>query len=249
MWAHLAVRSMPHAPSTMPAKSPATAKTGTGISWHLYTHENSRLHPSVRLKALQLARHSGLTIAGQWSAIAKVATRSIAQCCFPTAPAARGERCEHMNEVTNLAPNEVVEQLEASERLPQDIDPDTLRKYFTLPRPDLEQVDQCRGAANKLGFAEGCRTLRAGNEGSHLGLVHHWYGYTRKYSSVFIERTPFQFAEQSPIGRAVLYMKELNRDQQRKFTSEVPIDFLPRRWVKHVVRKDSSGALVASRPN
>jgi hypothetical protein len=32
-----------------------------------------------------------------------------------------------MNEVTILAPNEVVEQLEASERLPQDIDPDTLR--------------------------------------------------------------------------------------------------------------------------
>ena len=46
-----------------------------------------------------------------------------------------------MNEVTILAPNEVVEQLEASERLPQDIDPDTLRKYFTLTRPDLEQVD------------------------------------------------------------------------------------------------------------
>jgi Domain of unknown function (DUF4158) len=58
-----------------------------------------------------------------------------------------------MNEVTILAPNEVVEQLEASERLPQDIDPDTLRKYFTLTRPDLEQVDQCRGATNKLGFA------------------------------------------------------------------------------------------------
>src|SRR5262245_15288018 len=64
----------------------------------------------------------------------------------PSDPAARGERCEHMNEVTILAPNEVVEQLEASERLPQDIDPDTLRKYFTLTRPDLEQVDQCRGA-------------------------------------------------------------------------------------------------------
>ena len=65
-----------------------------------------------------------------------------------------------MNEVTILAPNEVVEQLEASERLPQDIDPDTLRKYFTLTRPDLEQVDQCRGAENKLGFAVQLCTLR-----------------------------------------------------------------------------------------
>ena len=38
----------------------------------------------------------------------------------PSDPAARGERCEQMNEVTILAPNEVVEPLEASERLPQE---------------------------------------------------------------------------------------------------------------------------------
>src|SRR5258705_11321389 len=37
----------------------------------------------------------------------------------PSDPAARGERCEHMNEVTIRAPNEVVEQLEASDRLPK----------------------------------------------------------------------------------------------------------------------------------
>src|SRR6516164_6699344 len=85
MWAHLAVRSMPHAPSTMPAKLPATARTDTGIFWHSYIHENSRLHPSVRWRAPQLAKHSELTILGQWSAIAKVPPRIIAQCCFPTA--------------------------------------------------------------------------------------------------------------------------------------------------------------------
>jgi hypothetical protein len=37
-------------------------------------------------------------------------------------------------------------QLEASERLPEGVDPDTLRKYFTLTTEDLEQVEQCRGA-------------------------------------------------------------------------------------------------------
>ena len=120
----------------------------------------------------------------------------------------------------------------------------------SIPDSELRTAIFARLPSDDIGkLVEGCRTLRAGNEGSHLGLVHHWYGYTRKYSPVFIERTPFQFAEQSPIGRAVLYMKELNRDQQRKFTPEAPIDFLPRRCVKHVVRKDSSGALVASRPH
>src|SRR5271165_1150409 len=85
MWAHLAARSMLRAPSTMLAKSPATARMGTGIYWHSYFHETGRLHPSVRSTAPQLARHLGLTIVGQWLAIAKVATRIIARCCFPTA--------------------------------------------------------------------------------------------------------------------------------------------------------------------
>jgi hypothetical protein len=44
--------------------------------------------------------------------------------------------------------------------LPQDIDPDTLRKYFTLTRPDLEQVDQRRGATYEPGFAVQLCTLR-----------------------------------------------------------------------------------------
>ena len=125
------------------------------------------------------------------------------------------------------------------------------RSYWMIPFPIANFAQQfLRGL--QVTPRQACRWvphLRAGNEGSHLGLVHHWYGYTCKYSPVFIERTPFQFAEQSPIGRAVLYMKELNRDQQRKFTPEAPIDFLPRRWVKHVLRKDSSGTLVASRPH
>ncbi len=52
------------------------------------------------------------------------------------------------------------DRLEEPERLPDGIDDDTLRKYFTLTRLDLEQVDQCRGPANKLGFAVQLCTLR-----------------------------------------------------------------------------------------
>lgn len=42
---------------------------------------------------------------------------------------------------------------EEPERLPDEIDDDTLRKYFTLTKLDLAQVDQCRGPTNKFGFA------------------------------------------------------------------------------------------------
>jgi hypothetical protein len=56
------------------------------------------------------------------------------------------------------------DRLEEPERLPDEIDDDTLRKYFTLTKPDLEQVNQCRGPANRLGFAVQLCTLR-------------WHGY------------------------------------------------------------------------
>jgi hypothetical protein len=51
-------------------------------------------------------------------------------------------------------------QLEAFERLPEGVDLDTLRKHFTLTTEDLEEVEQCRGAINKLGFAVQLCALR-----------------------------------------------------------------------------------------
>jgi hypothetical protein len=52
------------------------------------------------------------------------------------------------------------DRLEEPDRLPGQIDDDTLRKYFTLTKADLEQVDQCRGPTNRLGFAVQLCTLR-----------------------------------------------------------------------------------------
>src|SRR5712691_2690207 len=65
-------------------------------------------------------------------------------------------------------------------------------------------------------LVEGCRTLRAGAEGSPLGLIHHWYGSTRQYSPALLEKTPFQFAEGSSLGRAVTYVNHRNLDGKRQ---------------------------------
>ena len=117
-----------------------------------------------------------------------------------------------------------------------------------IPDSELRGEIFARLPSDDIGrLVDGCRNLRAGNEGSHLGLIDHWYGYTRKYSPALIEKTPFQFPENSQIGRAVAYIKDINRDHNRKLNSDAPIDFLPRRWVKHVVRKDSAGAEFISR--
>lgn len=52
-------------------------------------------------------------------------------------------------------------RLEAAEQcLPETLDPEGLRKYFTLTEADLHEVAACRGALNKLGFAVQLCTLR-----------------------------------------------------------------------------------------
>src|SRR5262249_52780904 len=97
-------------------------------------------------------------------------------------------------------------------------------------------------------LVEGCRALRAGNDGAHLSFLTHWYGYTRKYSPALLETTPFQFAAASPLGQAVTHLRELNRDPNRKLTSATPTDFLSPRWTKYVVSQDAAGNAVLSRP-
>lgn len=52
------------------------------------------------------------------------------------------------------------EHLTEADRLPTGIDPETLRKYFTLTESDVAQIHQCRGILNKLGFAVLLCTLR-----------------------------------------------------------------------------------------
>jgi hypothetical protein len=48
----------------------------------------------------------------------------------------------------------------ADQRLPETLDPESLRKYFTLTEADLQEVAVCRGAVNKLGFAVQLCALR-----------------------------------------------------------------------------------------
>lgn len=52
------------------------------------------------------------------------------------------------------------ERSSEADRLPTNIDPEILRKHFTLTESDLAQVHQCRGIVNKLGFAVLLCTLR-----------------------------------------------------------------------------------------
>jgi hypothetical protein len=151
------------------------------------------------------------------------------------------KRYEELLRATEEARTRAVEVLEGMGTLVLDdsIPDNKLRKHIfdLLPSEDISRL------------VEGCRNLRTGADGSPLGLVNHWFGYTRKYSPALLEKTPFQFAADSPIGRAIVFLKDLNADVKGKSFADAPFDFLPRRWIKHVVLKDAQGEVVLSRPH
>lgn len=151
------------------------------------------------------------------------------------------KRYEELLRATEEARSRAVEVLEGMGTLVLDdsIPDNKLRKHIfdLMPSEDISRL------------VEGCRNLRAGADGSPLGLVNHWYGHTRKYSPALLEKTPFQFAQDSSLGRAVVFLKDLNAGGKAKSFAGAPFDFLPRRWIKHVVLKDANNEIVLSRPH
>jgi TnpA family transposase len=151
------------------------------------------------------------------------------------------KRYEDLLRATEEARSRAVEVLEemGTVVLDDSIPDHEVRQYIfkLLPIDDVSRL------------VEGCRNLRAGGDGSPLALIHHWYGYTRKYSPALLEKTPLQFAEDSPLGRAVVFLKDLNAGGKGKSFSGAPFEFLPRRWIKHVVLKDVKGGVAISRPH
>jgi len=97
------------------------------------------------------------------------------------------------------------------------------RIYARHPREDISLL------------VEGCRGLREGDPGSHLGFVGRWYAVTRQYSPALLEAAPLCFPPGSELGLAVEHLRQVNRDGRRKLGTDAPLGFLPPRWRRHVL--------------
>jgi len=84
-------------------------------------------------------------------------------------------------------------------------------------------------------LVEGCRGLREGDPGSHLGFVGRWHAATRQYSPALLEAAPLCFPPGSELGLAVEHLRQVNREGRRKLGADAPLGFLPPRWRRHVL--------------
>lgn len=97
------------------------------------------------------------------------------------------------------------------------------RIYARHPREDISLL------------VEGCRGLREGDPGSHLGFVGRWHTATRQYSPALLEAAPLCFPPGSELGLAVEHLRQVNREGWRKLGADAPLAFLPPRWRRHVL--------------
>jgi len=85
-------------------------------------------------------------------------------------------------------------------------------------------------------LVEGCRGLREGDPGSHLGFVGRWHAATRQYSPALLDAAPLRFPPGSKLGLAVEHLRRVNREGRRKLGDDAPLGFLPPRWRRHVLQ-------------
>ena len=55
--------------------------------------------------------------------------------------------------MTTAFQQRVIDRISSRDRLPEELDPDHVRRYFALSERDLTEVHTCRGARNKIAFA------------------------------------------------------------------------------------------------
>lgn len=109
----------------------------------------------------------------------------------------------------------------------------------SVPGERLREQIFSRIAAGDLRLlVDGCRHLRRGGDGSHLGFLEPFWEYTRRYSPALLEDVPFVFSENAPLGEAVGHLRQVNRAGKRKLTPDAPMGFLARRWTPHVAPEE-----------
>lgn len=119
----------------------------------------------------------------------------------------------------------------------------------TIPDAALrQQIFTLWPSATLATLVEECRTVRAGDDGTHLPFLLAWYGTTRKYSPALLASVPFTFSRGTGLEHAVTYMREVNGDPGRRFGTDAPTAFLSRRWETYVLPPEGNGTKTITRP-
>lgn len=124
----------------------------------------------------------------------------------------------------------------------------TLTLDETIPDPGLRsEIIQRYPREELTRLVEGSRQLREG-DGSYYRLTESSWDYTRRFSPTLLRVMPFQWAEGSLIGQAVVHLRTFNASGKRKLGNDVPTGWLPPKWQPCVLTRQG-GHTAVSRPH
>ncbi|MCM3715488.1 Tn3 family transposase [Alkalihalobacillus oceani] len=73
----------------------------------------------------------------------------------------------------------------------------------------------------------------------YLDLLENRFSYLRKYTPTFLKSLEFRSTQGTePLLQALKTLNEINESGKRKIPNDAPVDFIPKRWKKHVYGDD-----------
>lgn len=73
----------------------------------------------------------------------------------------------------------------------------------------------------------------------YLDLLINSFTYLRKYTPVLLSKLEFHTTQATePVLRALNVLREINENKKRQVPEGAPLDFVPKRWQKHVYNED-----------
>ncbi|QOY37630.1 Tn3 family transposase [Anaerobacillus isosaccharinicus] len=92
----------------------------------------------------------------------------------------------------------------------------------------LESVEEAKRLARPMDY-------------DYLDLLKTRYSYLRKYTPTLLEALEFKSTQASkPLLSALNSIKEMNKSNKRKIPKGAPLDFVPKRWKKHVYDEEGN---------
>ncbi|CCF16854.1 transposase family protein [Brevibacillus laterosporus GI-9] len=75
----------------------------------------------------------------------------------------------------------------------------------------------------------------------YLDLLENRFSYLRKYTPTFLKSLEFRSTQATePLLRALNMLNEMNESGKRKISEGAPLDFIPKRWQKHVYDEEGN---------
>lgn len=104
-----------------------------------------------------------------------------------------------------------------------------------------ELIDKAMGWSSFVESVKESKDLARPSDFDYLDLIESKYNTLRKYTPRLLKALKFKSIKgNEPLLKSIDILNNLNDTKKRKVPEDTPVEFLPKRWINHVVKKDGT---------